>query len=218
MFTGLVSTNIVPYFRGPASPPEIIAWLRRCDDSFASFSFLNPSLKPPLDDKAKIRFAGTALQEKDMMMWWSANRNTFLTPSSPTWKAFVDAVKLRFITDAWRLEELMRFNQLRQENREFKDFARELLQVQDVLTAPPKVDPPPDPPLPKYPYAIDDDTIIRHLLFFANEVLMRRVMDLSDFKLETIKRDELVSLMTFQWDLMKREGISVNTQPWEALY
>lgn len=151
-----------------------------------------------------------------MMMWWNANRVELI--GLHVWKDFKDRVVGRFITDAWRLEELMRFHKLRQENREFKDFARELLQFQDVLIAPPSVDPPPNPPLPKYPYAIDEDTIIRHLLFFANEVLMRRVMDLSDFKLEKIKRDELVSLMTFQWDLMKREGISINTQPWEALY
>lgn len=181
--------TIAPTFNGPLTPPSLIAWLNRCEDSFANYNEQKPD--KPLSVAAQIRHAGTAMQHDQLMYWWDTNRVSL--KALDTWQKFVDRVKERFVASGWKLEELRAFYAVRQGRRSFRKFAQDLDVRRSALGT-------------TGTYGITDSVMKRHLLLFATEYLTLRIMANPTFDLKKITLEALTNLLLTTWDSLTAEG------------
>ncbi|KAJ7715204.1 hypothetical protein B0H16DRAFT_1616861 [Mycena metata] len=180
----------VPKFRGPMSPAAIIQWLDRVSDSFDVFVAFNDDKK--LTPALRILYAGLALEEEKAMAWWGQNRTTLKALS--TWEEFSTRVLQRFAPDGWKANAVRIYYSINQQSRPYADFATDLQTARTAIGSTGNL-------------VITDRIHVNHLLFHAHNTLQRRVLAIPGFDLETIKVDELTSLMSATWDSLLAEGV-----------
>ncbi|KLO04360.1 hypothetical protein SCHPADRAFT_947756 [Schizopora paradoxa] len=142
-----------------------------------------------------ITRACVEMKEPSAQQWYLEERSEL--KKLPTWDAFAQHVKTRFLPSNWKLDALRQFYDTRQAGRDFKEYAAELQGAKNQL---------PGVSSRSY-YAISDATFKNHLLFFAHPQLILRVLSQPTFALDTIKTDSLIALMTTAWESLLAEGL-----------
>ncbi|KAF8957568.1 cytochrome P450 [Flammula alnicola] len=186
--TFVMASKIVSAFTGPLTPTAIEAWLGQCEDGFAIYAATKADKSPNLDLQTKIRLAGSQLQEPSTAAWWSSGRAEFLKLA--TWDMFEKQLRSRFMPKGYKLIALRTFFRCAQGPLPFLDFATALAEArnavgQTVITA----------SIYKY-----------QLLFHSHNMLLLRIMAIPDFDIDTINFDNLVALLSMQWDSLIAEG------------
>jgi hypothetical protein len=180
----------VPKLKTDITPAIAISWLHRVEDTYDGYVALTDSKKLTVD--LRILFAGLALEEPTAQSWWEENRTELKALSS--WNEFSVKFLERFAPDGWKMEALLHFYSIYQGSSTFSDFAKDLQTAKNALEK-------------KGNLAVTDPMYRNHLLFHANPILMRRVMAVPTFDLNTIQTDPLLNLMTSTWESLRAEGV-----------
>ena len=182
-----MASKIITPFTGPLTPTAIEAWLGQCEDGFAIYASTKPEKAPNLTIETKIRLTGTNMHESTMAAWWHAGRTEFLKLT--TWDTFEKQIRSRFMPKGYKMVALRTFFLCAQNRLPFLDYAAALADARNALG----------------PIVITAAIYKYQLLFHAHPVLLLRIMALPDFDLETIGFDNLVALMSMQWESLVME-------------
>ena len=183
-----MASKIITAFSGPITSTALKAWLDNCEDGFAIHKATKSATAPELDVETKIRLAGTNLTEPSMVTWWSANRTDFLALT--TWDAFADKVRQRFLSKAFKLVALRTFFLCAQGPSTFLEYAAALADARNAVGT-----------------TVISTTIYKyHLLFHAHPLLVLRIVAIPDFDIDKMAVDDLVALLSMQWESLSAEG------------
>ncbi|GLB44239.1 hypothetical protein LshimejAT787_1601690 [Lyophyllum shimeji] len=186
----LMSGKIVAPFSGPLTANGLKLWLSSCEDGFDNYEDTHE--KKTLSAKTRIRLTGAALVEPQMAEWWTASKTEFLALT--TWEAFVAKLKARFMPVNWKMDALEQFFGCSQGKRDFRTFTADLAQSLGTL-----------------PSATISTTVYKyHILFYAHPLLYLRMRALQGFDIDNTTQtpDELIALMTAQWDSLVADNSS----------
>jgi hypothetical protein len=184
----LMASKIIAPFAGPLMPAAIDEWLSQCEDGFAIYASTKTDKSPSLDIITQIRLTGTQLQEPSTAAWWNAGRKEFL--KLPSWEAFEKKIRARFMPKGYQLIALRTFFLCSQGRLPFSEYAINLTEARNLAGT----------------TIISPHVFKCQLLFHSHTVLLLRVMALPEFDIETIPPDDLISLMSMQWDSILAEG------------
>jgi hypothetical protein len=184
----MMASKIIAPFVGPLTPAAFDEWLSQCKDSFAIYASTKSDKSPDLDVVTQIRLTGTQLQEPSTAAWWNAGRTEFLKLSS--WEAFEKMIRARFMAKGYQLIALRTFFLCTQGRLPFLEYAAQLTESRNVAGT----------------TIISASVFKCQLLFHSHTVLLLRIMALPSFDVETISIDDLISLMSMQWESIIAEG------------
>ena len=165
----------------------IEAWLGQCEDGFAIYASTKTEKAPNLNIETKIRLTGANMQESTMAAWWNAGRTEFLKLT--TWDTFEKQIRSRFMPKGYKMIALRTFFLCAQNQLPFLDYAATLADALNALGS-----------------TVITAAIYKYqLLFHAHPLLLLRIMAIPDLDLETISFDNLVALMSMQWESLLME-------------
>ena len=182
-----MASKIITPFIGPLTPTSIEAWLGQCEDGFAIYASTKTEKAPELNVETKIRLAGANMHEATTAAWWNAGRAEFL--KFTTWETFEKRIRGRFMPKGYKMIALRTFFLCAQNRLPFLDYAASLADARNALG----------------PIVITPAIYKYQLLFHAHPMLLLRVMAIPDFDLENIIFDDLVALMSMQWESLVME-------------
>jgi hypothetical protein len=182
-----MASKIIAPFAGPLSPAAIDEWLSQCEDGFAIYASTKTDKSPSLDVTTQIRLTGTQLQEPSTAAWWNAGRKDFLKLTS--WEAFEKKIRARFMPKGYQLMALRTFFLCTQGRLPFPEYAANLTEARNLAGT----------------TIISPQVYKCQLLFHSHTVLLLRIMALPDFDIEAISVDDLISLMSMQWESILAE-------------
>jgi hypothetical protein len=166
------------------------AWLGQCEDGFAIHASTKTDKTPTLDTITKIRLTGTQLLEPTMATWWSSGRKDFL--KLPSWESFESKIKERFMPKGYKMLALRSFFLCEQGKFQFLDYAAALAEARNAVGI---------SVISTYVYKCQ-------LLFHSHPILLLCIMAMPEFNMETIGFDDLVSLLSMQWESLIAEGVT----------
>lgn len=187
----VMASKIIAAFTGPITSTALKAWLDQCEDGFAIHTATKAATAPALEVVTMIRLAGSNLSEPSMAAWWHANRTDFLALA--TWEAFAQKIRDRFLPKAYKLVALRTFFLCAQGSSPFLDYAAALADARNAVG----------------PTVISANIYKYHLLFHAHPVLVLRIVAIPEFDIDTIGFDDLVALMSMQWESIAAEGLNL---------
>lgn len=132
------------------------------------------------------------LEEPSTSTWWNENRNTLKL--LPSWELFTAHFKDRFVPSGWRLDALVKFYTITQNNLAFQDFVTQLQAARNALAS------------AGVGFTISDSILKNHLLMFSHPILQLRVRALPSLAFESIKVDALINVMSTTWASLVAEG------------
>ncbi|KAF8507523.1 hypothetical protein BU17DRAFT_100449 [Hysterangium stoloniferum] len=182
-----MATKIVISFAGPLTPTAIEGWLGQCKDGFSIYASTKTEKAPDLTVETKIRLTGTNMQEPTMAAWWNAGHMEFLRLES--WETFEKQIRNRFMPKGYKMVALHTFFLCAQNRLPFLEYATALADAHNTLG----------------PNIIMAAIYKYQLLFHAHPMLVLRIMAIPDFDLEDISFDNLVALMSMQWESLIME-------------
>ncbi|KIJ46876.1 hypothetical protein M422DRAFT_29069 [Sphaerobolus stellatus SS14] len=185
-----MASKVVSAFLGPLTATALDEWLGQCDDGFAIHAATKAEKTPALDVPTRIRITGSQLQEPTMAAWWSSGRKEFL--KLVTWEAFEKKIRERFMPKGYKLLALRSFFLCEQGKLPFLEYAAILAEARNAVG---------ETIIPANIYKYQ-------LLFHAHHILLLRIMAMPDLNIETIGFDDLVALMSMQWESLIAEGVS----------
>ncbi|KAF8511632.1 hypothetical protein BU17DRAFT_69582 [Hysterangium stoloniferum] len=186
--TSPMASKIITAFTGPLTATAIEAWLGQCEDGFAIYTSTKTDKAPDLSIETKIRLAGANMQEPTMAGWWNAGHMDFLKLTS--WETFEKQIRSRFMPKGYKMVALRTFFLCAQNRHSFLDYAAALADARNAL----------------------GPTIV-NLLFHSHPMLLLHIMSIPDFDLETISFDNLVALMSMQWESLIMEIPATRSTP-----
>jgi hypothetical protein len=190
-----MASKIIAPFIGPLTPAAIDEWLNQCEDGFAIYASTKSDKSPDLSVVTQIRLTGIQMQEPTTAAWWNTGRKDFLKLAS--WELFEKMVRTRFMAKGYKLMALRAFFSCAQGKLPFLDYAANLTEARTLAGT-----------------SIISSSVYKcQLLFHSHTVLLLRIMALPDFDIETISVDDLISLMSMQWESITTEGRSSNRIP-----
>jgi hypothetical protein len=192
--TSLMASKIVSPFPGPLTPTAIESWLGQCEDAFAIYAATKSEKSPDLEDATQIHLAGTQMQETSMAAWWSSGRAEFL---KLTWDQFEKQIRTRFMPKGYKMIALRAFFRCAQGSLPFLDYAAALADARNAVGQ----------------TAISASVYKYQLLFHAHNMLVLRIMAIPDFDIDSINFDNLVALLSMQWDSLIAEGAARPGRP-----
>lgn len=194
-----MASKIVPAFTGPLTPVAIEAWLGTCEDGFEVYAMTKHEKATELDAATKIRLTGMQLQEPITAAWWNSKRKEYLKLT--TWNAFEEKIRARFLPKGQKITALRHFFLCQQGRLSLDDYAATLTSARNAIPDGSNVIP---NPIFKY-----------QLLFHSHPTLLLRVMAIHNFDIDspTLGIDNLISLMSMQWDSLSAEGVIRNAGP-----
>ena len=95
---------------GELDAANITSWLNLCTDSFEVWLALNS--EKPIKPSLQIVLAGLNMESPLAKHWWNENRDELKV--LPTWDAFAQRVKDRFVPANWRMDALAKFYRISQ--------------------------------------------------------------------------------------------------------
>lgn len=194
--TPSMASKFIPVFNGPISATAIEAWLGQCTDGFIIYAETKGEKSPDLKVTTQIRLVGAQMQESTMQAWWAAGRVEYLKIS--TYTDFEKRIRERFIPKAQKLIALRSFYLCSQGRLQFAEYAALLAEYHSAVSS----------------TSVSITGYKQHLLFHSHSLLLLRIMAMPSFDLDTIKFDELASLMAMQWDSLIAKGPSrTSTRP-----
>ena len=186
-----MTTIDLPLLTGELDAANITSWLNLCTDSFEVWSALNS--EKPVKPSLQIVLAGLKMESPLAKHWWNENRDELKV--LPTWDAFAQRVKDRFVPANWRMDALAKFYKISQESSPFLDFVTALQTARNALAS------------SGAGFTINDSIHKNHLLFFCHPVLSLRVRSIPSFDYGDMKVDALIGLMGSTWDSIVAENI-----------
>ena len=186
-----MTTIDLPLLTGELDAANVTSWLNLCMDSFEVWSALNSDkvITPSL----QIVLAGLKMDSPLAKQWWNENRDELKL--LPTWDAFAEQVKDRFVPANWRMNALAKFYKTSQGSSTFLDFVTALQTARNALA------------LSGAGFTIDDSILKNHLLFFCHPILSLRVRSIPNFNYGDTRVDALIGLMSSTWDSIVAENI-----------
>ena len=181
----------LPLLTGELDTTNISSWLNLCADSFEVWSAMNAD--KTIKASLQIVLAGLKMDSPPAKHWWNENRDELKL--LPTWDAFSQRVKDRFVPPNWRMDALAKFYSITQGSSPFASFVTSLQTARNALTS------------SGTGYTISDSILKNHLLFFCHPILSLRIRSISTFKYGDIKLDSLIGLMVSTWESMVAENI-----------
>ena len=182
-----MASKIITPFTGPLTPTSIEAWLGQCEDGFAIYASTKTEKAPDLNVETKIRLTGANMHEPTTAAWWNAGRPEFL--KLVTWEAFEKRIRSRFMPKGYKMIALRTFFLCAQNRLPFLDYAAALADARNPLG----------------PTVITAAIYKYQLLFHAHPLLLLCVMAIPDFDLDNTSFDDLVALMSMQWESLIME-------------
>lgn len=183
-----MAMKIIQPFLGPLTPTNLETWLGQCEDAFAIYAVTKSEKSPDIDEVTKIRLIGSNMQEPSMAAWWSATRAESLKLK---WEAFEKSIRSRFMPKGYKLLALRTFFICEQGNLSFSDYASALADARNAVGT----------------TTITASIYRYQLLFHAHPMLVLRIMAIPDFDIDKTNFDDLVALMSMQWDSLTAEGL-----------
>ena len=101
-----MTTIDLPLLTGELDAANITSWLNLCTDSFEVWLALNS--EKPIKPSLQIVLAGLNMESPLAKHWWNENRDELKV--LPTWDAFAQRVKDRFVPANWRMDALAKFH------------------------------------------------------------------------------------------------------------
>ena len=128
-----------------------------------------------------------------MAAWWTAKRDDYAALAS--YKLFEAKIRARFLPKGQKILALRDFFQCRQGRLSFNDYASALTEARNTI--------------PTGSTLIPTSIFKFHLLFHSHPTLQLRIMGIHTFDIEaaTLGIDNLVSLLSMQWDSLIAEGV-----------
>jgi hypothetical protein len=194
-----MASKIVPAFTGPLTPAAIEAWLGTCEDGFEVYAATKSEKARELDAATKIRLTGMQLQEPITAAWWSSKRKDYLKLT--TWNAFEEKIRARFLPKSQKITALRQFFLCQQGRLSLSDYVTALTEARNAI--------------PDGSNVIPTSIFKYQLLFHSHPTLLLRVMAIHNFDIDssTLGIDNLISLMSMQWDSLSAEGVIRHTCP-----
>ncbi|KAF5374516.1 hypothetical protein D9615_009034 [Tricholomella constricta] len=192
-----MASKIIAPFAGPITPSAINDWLSQCENGFAIYAATKSEKSPELDVVTKIRLTGTQLHEPSAAAWWNAGRKEFLKLA--TWEEFEKQIWKRFMAKGYKLIALCTFFLCSQGRQSFAEYSAALMEARNLAGS-----------------TVITPTIYKYqLLFHAHSILLLRIMALPDFDIDVITVDDLISLMSMQWEsiIVEASGRSSSRLP-----
>jgi hypothetical protein len=183
-----MASKIIAPFMGLLTPTTVDGWLSQCEDGFTIYTSTKSEKSPDLDVITQICLTGTQLQEPSTAAWWNMGRKEFL--ALLTWEHFEKKIRTRFMAKGYKLLVLRTFFLCAQGRIPFLKYAANLMEARNLAGA----------------NAITPVVHKYQLLFHANTTLLLRIMALPNFDVDTISIDDLISLMSMQWESITSEG------------
>ncbi|KAF8530512.1 hypothetical protein BU17DRAFT_60227 [Hysterangium stoloniferum] len=125
-----------------------------------------------------------------MVTWWSSGRKEFLKLSS--WDLFKLKIEERFMPKGYKMIALQSFFLCEQGKLQLLDYATALAEAQNAVGI---------SVISTYIYKCQ-------LLFHSHPILLLHIMAMPEFNMETIRFDDLMSLLSMQWESLIAEGIA----------
>ena len=156
----------LPLLTSELDAPNVTSWLSLCMASFEVWSAMNSdkTMKPSL----QIVLAGLKMDSPPAKNWWNENCDTLKL--LPTWDAFAQQVKDRFVPANWCMDGLAKFYKISQGSSPFLDFVNNLQTARNALAS------------SGVGFTVSDSILKNHLLFFCHPVLSLRVCSIPNFK------------------------------------
>ena len=194
-----MASKIVPTFTGPLMPAAIEAWLRTCEDGFEVYAVTKTEKALELDAVTKICLTGMQLQERITAAWWNSKCKDHL--KLMMWDAFQEKIHACFLPKGQKITALQHFFLCHQGKLSLDEYASMLTMARNAILDGSNVIP---------------TSIFKYqLLFHSHPTLLLRVMAIYNFDIDslTLGIDNLISLMSMQWDSLSAEGVIHNTGP-----
>ena len=185
----------LPSLSSNLTATSVNTWLNSCEDSFEAWTIFNPSR--PLTDANRILIAGLKMESPDAAHWWDKNRDEL--KKLPSWNAFAARVRERFMLSNWKMQALSSFFAISQGSGDFLEFVDRLERARNALDSAGK------------PFAISDFMFKNFILFRSNKPLRLRVLSSPSLAYDSIKIDDLITLMSTTWDSMLAESLPTAT-------
>ncbi|KAF8521392.1 hypothetical protein BU17DRAFT_64885 [Hysterangium stoloniferum] len=188
-----MATKIIISFAGPLTPTVIEGWLCQCEDRFSIYTSTKTEKAPDLNIEMKIRLMGTNMQELTIAAWWNAGHMEFLRLES--WETFEKQIRNRFMPKGYKMVALHTFFLCAQNHLPFLQYSATLADAHNALG----------------PNIIMAAIYKYQLLFHAHHMLVLRIMVIPDFVLEDISFNNLVALMSMQWESFVMEILATHS-------
>ncbi|KAF8528099.1 hypothetical protein BU17DRAFT_61415 [Hysterangium stoloniferum] len=128
------------------------------------------------------------MQELTMAAWWNAGRTEYLRLTS--WESFEKQIRNCFMPKGYKMVTLGTFFFLCTQNQQpFLDYTASLADARTALG----------------PTIITSNIYKYQLLFHSHPMLLLHIMAIPEFNLEDITFDNLVALMSMQWESLIME-------------